>query len=889
MSGKKGVRRAALILTVSMVILACAGRSEAKYSGGTGEPNDPYRIATPNDLSDIHDRPEDCNKHFILTADIDMNGLDFNTAVIGWDTHPAQSGFQGTAFTGLFDGRNHSIRNLTIDAGSKDFIGLFGVISRGGQILNLRMEDIRVTGDDGVGALAGSNHSQVNVCHVTGQIYADDYVGGLVGCNDGTVENCTATATVQGDRMVGGLVGESDSATISNCFADANATGVDYVGGLVGYCMYSKFRDCNSIGAVRGTDCVGGLIGWQYRYEVFGCWSAAHVTGNNYVGGLIGKHESARLISSHASGDVEGHDYVGGCVGDSGWLYADCSATGSVAGNDCVGGFAGYADGDFFMCSAKGAVHGHANVGGLFGYADGYSVDSCYAAVNVSGEYGSQNLGGIVGHNAACSISDCYVAGTVEGSSCCGRVVGLNSGSATNCLWDAEIQGVPRAVGCNSGGTVVNVRGENTSAMQDVQTYTAMGWDFAGEMANGADDFWQIPAGGGYPVFGDGRTEWYDWSSNPGNGTAANPYQIATAEQLLSIGWNLELLDKRFVLTSDIDLSGYICRVAPIAPFGLPFTGTFDGRGHEVESARIHGKSSDMFLGLFGTAGHRSLIQDVIVKNASVSGGFLVGGLAGECTGDVTDCHVSGSVSGIGPVGGVLGMFISADAVNLGSRGSVSGSYDVGGLVGYNMASNIWKCCSESSVAGRYAVGGLVGNYTGSLQDSYARGDVTGSDDSERVGGLVGFCERHDLSKVTNCYAAGTVDGNDHVGGLVGHTWPDVVYANCFWDGDVNPDLNSIGNSDDASVIKSTTAQMQTESTFTSAGWDFTTPIWMMCDEPNYPKLWWECPVPPLGVPMKFTPQALNAHGRGNWMKAHFVLPEEFAVEDVDANSPAVV
>jgi len=47
--------------------------------------------------------------------------------------------------------------------------------------------------------------------------------------------------------------------------------------------------------------------------------------------------------------------------------------------------------------------------------------------------------------------------------------------------------------------------------------------------------------------------------------------------------------------------------------------------------------------------------------------------------------------------------------------------------------------------------------------------------------------------------------------------------------------------------------------------------------------------VPPLEVSMKFTPQALNPGSEGNWVKAHFALPEGFGVEDVDTNTPAVV
>ncbi|MBA7574211.1 hypothetical protein ES708_16013 [subsurface metagenome] len=40
---------------------------------------------------------------------------------------------------------------------------------------------------------------------------------------------------------------------------------------------------------------------------------------------------------------------------------------------------------------------------------------------------------------------------------------------------------------------------------------------------------------------------------------------------------------------------------------------------------------------------------------------------------------------------------------------------------------------------------------------------------------------------------------------------------------------------------------------------------------------------------MKFTPQALNPGSKGRWVKAHFVLPEGFEVNDVDANTPAKI
>jgi predicted outer membrane repeat protein len=44
-----------------------------------------------------------------------------------------------------------------------------------------------------------------------------------------------------------------------------------------------------------------------------------------------------------------------------------------------------------------------------------------------------------------------------------------------------------------------------------------------------------------------------------------------------------------------------------------------------------------------------------------------------------------------------------------------------------------------------------------------------------------------------------------------------------------------------------------------------------------------------IEVKMKFTPQALNLKSKGKWLKAHFVLPGGFLLDDVDTNTPAVI
>ena len=46
-----------------------------KYSGGSGTIHDPYLIAMPEDLNSIGLDANDWDKHFLMTADINMAGI----------------------------------------------------------------------------------------------------------------------------------------------------------------------------------------------------------------------------------------------------------------------------------------------------------------------------------------------------------------------------------------------------------------------------------------------------------------------------------------------------------------------------------------------------------------------------------------------------------------------------------------------------------------------------------------------------------------------------------------------------------------------------------------------------------------------------------------------
>jgi len=214
-----------------------------KYAGGTGEPDNPYQISTAEDLITLGENPEDYDKHFILTADIDLNtNLSdekvFDRAVIAPDINDTETGFQGTGFTGVFDGNGHTISHLTIQG--EGCLGLFGKLDSGSNVRNLGVVDVNITGSGlYAGGLAGQNSGEISVCYSTGVVIAGRSVGGLVGYNSGNgiITNCASHCTVSGFENIGGLLGNNGygiNCWVIRCFSTGMVTGTEDVGGLVG-------------------------------------------------------------------------------------------------------------------------------------------------------------------------------------------------------------------------------------------------------------------------------------------------------------------------------------------------------------------------------------------------------------------------------------------------------------------------------------------------------------------------------------------------------------------------------------------------------------------------------------------------------------------------------
>ncbi|GAA5523399.1 IPT/TIG domain-containing protein [Aliifodinibius salicampi] len=288
-----------------------------------------------------------------------------------------------------------------------------------------------------------------------------------------------------------------------------------------------------------------------------------------------------------------------------------------------------------------------------------------------------------------------------------------------------------------------------------------------------------------------------------GSGTATDPYQVETIDQLQVVN---QFLDAHLVQTADIDASATAGwnggqGFKPISDLNNQFSGSYDGNGHTINGLTMD-RNQGTIYGLFGAVSSGGQISNVQLINIDITTEDTVGGLAGINQGTITNSYVSGTITN-----------------------SISGT--TGGLVGENSGA-IRRSYSLVNVNGRANVGGLVGtNYAGTITNSYARGNVSAS--YTIAGGLVG----NNKGIVEHSYATGAISGSNSLGGLVGYEdtrFASATATESYWD----TQTTGLANSDGGTGL--TTSQMQGSTAQTNmTGFDFGT-VWTV--NPNeYPIL----------------------------------------------------
>ena len=272
---------------------------------GSGTAADPYRISTAEGLKWFRDVVNGANGQTqntgacaVLENDIVLNDGTFDengNYTVGGSGKEAETwtpigysykktdidNFQGSPYTGTFDGQGHTIKGLYVDIEADKVYcaptGLFGFAK------NATIRNLTVTG------------------LVLGMHWESGGIAGTV--EGGSIENCGNRCDVNGAtdyNRIGGIAGDIDSTSVSGCYNTGKISGTGYLGGIIGTTRgAASVCDCYNIGSVTGnltTGYTGGIVGINGTGrgpmpELSNCYNIGTVTGYGGVGGIVDYNE----------------------------------------------------------------------------------------------------------------------------------------------------------------------------------------------------------------------------------------------------------------------------------------------------------------------------------------------------------------------------------------------------------------------------------------------------------------------------------------------------------------------------------------------------------------------------------------------------------------------
>ncbi|MGX1794130.1 metallophosphoesterase [Microbacterium sp. NPDC055312] len=235
---------------------------------GAGTAESPYELRAWSDVEKIRQDPA---AHYALMNDLELD-----------DTERTQIGAGATPFTGVFDGRGHSVRGFRAEPNSG--AGLFQ--TNDGMIRDLAVVDADITTTVGTaGILADVNNGTIERAWTTGSVHAPSRAGGLVGDSSGTIRDSYSTARVRvSGTESGGVIGVALGGSLTENVYAAGPVAAD----------------------TRNT---GGVVGYGYNETVIRNAMALNpaVTAPGYAHAVLGRvlgGNAATLENNHASADA---------------------------------------------------------------------------------------------------------------------------------------------------------------------------------------------------------------------------------------------------------------------------------------------------------------------------------------------------------------------------------------------------------------------------------------------------------------------------------------------------------------------------------------------------------------------------------------------------------
>lgn len=729
---------------------------------GEGTASNPFLIRTKEDmvqLSKITSEKQQTfpGDHFLMTNDIDMSGADGFLGICG-DATIATGTYN--KFAGVFDGGNHSVRNLKLDwiewttrpeasadglgtPDSKNCLGvrgLFGKLAPEGVIRNV-------------------------VIDKSCSFWFWARSGAIVGQNEGLVENCRNHGELRtASQIAAGIVGENRKGTVRRCYNDGTIiTGAGVAGGIVGT-GNGRLEECVNAGDIKPmvwttfntstkkfTAC-GGIQGENKGSDMFNCVNYGHVSGYNKLGGISG--ELGAVTSTSVLGRNELHSVIN--VGTI--SYEDPTSVGALAGTSGTTGTVEHTHWDRQIITE--AAHGGLALKGAKGL---------FTSVLTS----SKPLEGF-----DTSVWD-FAAGKYPALSWCldepvvqharALVANINAPhTAADFHGSASLTGLDGASWKLDDNSRYAINGSVLTAPVSVTE------KITGQLTGTSGDYTRvIPLASVLAL------------NLQGNGTEETPYLISNADDWNTLadyvtanGAGFE--DAFLKVTADIDFNGKSFK--PLFIGNNTFMGELDGAGFTVKNVAY--TTNNTYQAAIGCIDLTGVVRNLKIQGAVTSAKANTGGFSAKVYGTVENCEnlvnvTATSGSGHSGFGNVYG---DARLVNVTNRATVKGSSGQVAGISHNVAEGAYfeKVVNYGTV-GSTSTGTAFSNFGGIAATCYpatfidcrneGKFEFGNPSGAQQVGGIIGnanataTARRHMV--ITRCSNLADINGKAALAGIV--------------------------------------------------------------------------------------------------------------------------
>lgn len=714
---------------------------------GDGTAESPWEIGTKEELRQFSAISNDANVTYAgyflkQVADIDCEGD--TIAPICTDNAGKHQ------FLGTYDGGGYRISNLVVT--TVEFY-------EEGNSAGKPAGEVNPKGDKSInyGGLFGNIGAEGTVRNVTIDrsclFDVFSYGGAIAGSCEGTVEGCRnyAPVTVYFSNA-GGIVGTLKAGgVVADCYNEGKVTAGYYI--------------------------AGGIVGTATSATVSGCVNAGEVT--------------AEYINSY---QAEGKQYrAGGIVGDNAKSQiVNVLNVGKVSSLKGVGGIAANMSG---TAAAPASIVGAVNYG-----------------IVESGELAS--TGQVAGANSLGTIADCYIdaqltkAGAVGGGAATGVTAlltrELTAGKLTlnQEAW-SQAEGRYPMIAAFQAEPMLKLAAEAALLVGDSEFASAIRSNAT--LANGATVAWSLKSGAAFKIEGSALVPTVPQSGVvadtlvaasadvsrlvpiatlnadifDGDGTAASPYLINSADDFLALGSFVEstgydYANEYFKVTANLDFADKAFK--PVGYGTCIFSGIFDGNGMTISNI-AYDESADKtatYRGLFGVVGSSGYVGNLTLDATnSIKAYQYVGGIAGSLYGTIYGCDNYATVDAAGSTG-AAGIAANANAgariVKCSNAGTITAkSGVVAGILANSPASaavEVDSCKNVAEISSTTKVAGIVASVSAIVTNCENSGVISGS--STIVGGIVGSALVP--SAIRKCSNSANLVASQYVGGIVGQT-----------------------------------------------------------------------------------------------------------------------